>query len=83
MCSWEGKLCACHPQLQPALACDYYHGRKCSMHGKRWPGLEVEVPGVCGIISSSRDRQGQGGLQVPMASKSGNDQTDMVTRASE
>lgn len=53
------------------------------MHGKRWPGLEVEVPGVCGIISSSRDRQGQGGLQVPMASKSGNDQTDMVTRASE
>lgn len=54
------------------------------MHGKRWLGLEVEVPGVCGMISFSRDRQGQGGLQVSVASKSyGNDQTDVVTRASE
>lgn len=37
------------------------------------------------MLSSSRDRQGQGGLQVLVASSEsyGNDQTDMVTRASE
>lgn len=53
------------------------------MHGKRWLGLEVEVPGVCRMIFS-RDRQGQGGLQVSVASKSyGSDKTGVVTRASE
>ena len=40
MCSWEGKLCACHPKLQPALACAQY---QCPCSGNKGPEAPAEM----------------------------------------
>lgn len=46
MYSWEGKHCACHLQLQPALACDYYHFEEnAACMGKGGLGLKWRFQG--------------------------------------
>lgn len=51
---------------------------KYSMRGKRSLGLQVEIPGVYGMNSSSRDKKGSGGLRELVGSRSyGNDQIDL------